>query len=68
MKAASCIQIFADKKSGKDAEREELAKALTTCGPATPWSSPRWTGSLAPCRTSSRSSPTCAAAASGSDP
>ncbi|MEU8125329.1 recombinase family protein [Spirillospora sp. NPDC049024] len=28
LKAAGRIRIFADKKSGKDAEREELAKAL----------------------------------------
>ncbi|WP_179838623.1 recombinase family protein [Actinomadura citrea] len=28
LKAAGCIRIFADKKSGKDAERKELAKAL----------------------------------------
>ncbi|MFA1547006.1 recombinase family protein [Actinomadura chokoriensis] len=28
LEAAGCIRIFADKKSGKDTEREELAKAL----------------------------------------
>jgi len=28
LKAAGCIRIFADKKPGKDAEREELRKAL----------------------------------------
>src|SRR5262249_46906861 len=28
LNAAGCIRIFADKKSGKNAEREELAKAL----------------------------------------
>ncbi|MFD9950591.1 recombinase family protein [Nonomuraea sp. NPDC059023] len=28
LKAAGCIRIFADKKSGKDAEREELTKVL----------------------------------------
>jgi predicted site-specific integrase-resolvase len=29
LEAAGCIRIFADKKSGKDAERGELWKALT---------------------------------------
>jgi hypothetical protein len=28
LEAAGCIRIFADKKSGKDADREELTKAL----------------------------------------
>ena len=28
LNAAGCIRVFADKKSGKDAEREELWKTL----------------------------------------
>ena len=68
MKAAGRIRIFAGKKSGKDAEREEFATALDYLRPGDTLVVPRWTGSPAPCRTSSRSSPTCAAAASGSDP
>lgn len=63
---AGCIRIFADKKSGKNAKREELRKASTTSARATPSSSPHSTGSAAPSTTSSRSSPACASAASAS--
>jgi hypothetical protein len=48
---AGCIRIFADKKSGKNAECEELWRRWTTCVPATPSSCRPWTGSAAPCRT-----------------
>lgn len=63
---SGCIRIFADKKSGKNAKREELRKASTTSARATPSSSPHSTGSAAPSTTSSRSSPACASAASAS--
>jgi hypothetical protein len=66
--AAGCIRIFADEVGGKSTDREELTKALGHLRTATPSSSPRSTGSPAPCRTSSRSSPICAAAASASGP
>jgi DNA invertase Pin-like site-specific DNA recombinase len=48
---ARCRRIFADKKSGKDTDRPELAAALNFMQPATPSSSPHWTGSAAPFRT-----------------
>ena len=44
---ADCTRIFTDKKSGKNAEREELRKPSTTSAKATP----RSTDSAAPSRT-----------------
>ncbi|GGX23726.1 hypothetical protein GCM10010353_43470 [Streptomyces chryseus] len=55
LNAASCTRIFADEKSGKDAEREELKKALDYRRDGERSSSRRWTGSAAPFKTSSRS-------------
>ena len=47
-----CLRVFADKGSGKNADRPELwPPAWTTCGPATPWSCRAWTGCPGPCRT-----------------
>jgi len=34
--------------SGKDADRPSWRPAWTTCGPATPWSCPAWTGCPGP--------------------
>jgi hypothetical protein len=45
---AGCLRVFADKLSGKDADRPELAACWTTCGPVTPWSYPAWTGCPGP--------------------
>jgi resolvase-like protein len=48
---AGCIRIFADKKSGKNIDREELWKALGYLRPGDTLVVPRWTGSAARCRT-----------------
>ena len=48
---AGCIRVFADKLSGKTADRPELAACWTTSASATPWSCRAWTGSRGPCRT-----------------
>jgi hypothetical protein len=55
---AGCLRIFADKQSGKDPDRPELATCLdylrpawTTCGPVTPWWCRAKTGCPGPWRT-----------------
>jgi predicted site-specific integrase-resolvase len=49
LEAADCVRVFADKKSGKNAEREELWKCLdsTTSAQGTPWWCPPSTGWVA---------------------
>lgn len=49
--AAGCIRIFADKKSGRSTEREQLVRALDYLRPGDVLVVPRWTGSAAPCKT-----------------
>ena len=40
---AGCLRVFADRLSGKNADRPELA-AWITYGPAAPWSCRAWIG------------------------
>ena len=51
LRRAGCRRVFADKKSGKDTGRPELAAALEFMQPGTPSWCPRWTGSAALSRT-----------------
>ena len=45
---AGCIRVFADKLSGKNSGRPELAACLDYLRPATPWSCRAWTGCPGP--------------------
>ncbi|MDQ3760931.1 MAG: recombinase family protein [Actinomycetota bacterium] len=54
LRAAGCRRIFAEKQSGRDTDRPELAACLefmqawSSCRPATPWLCRHWTGAPAP--------------------
>lgn len=51
LRAAGCRRVFAEKLSGRDTDRPQLAACLEFMAPATPWSCRRWTGCRGPCRT-----------------
>jgi predicted site-specific integrase-resolvase len=52
LKAAGCRKVFAEKQSGRDVDRPQLAACLEFMEPGdTPWLCRRWTGCPGPCRT-----------------
>ncbi len=52
LSAAGCTKTFTDHAARTLAQRPALEQALNYLRPATPWSSPSWTGSAGRCATS----------------